>query len=180
MDRRRRTGQVLLLLAGGCLAACDSPTEPIALEPAFHDVHDGMVPLQAQEVAWPAPDATPVLCDPAFAGVVLPNRLLAAGTGSHFGKLASVILGTGCAVNLATGVVSMAGTAVHTAANGDRLFATWTGTMLAGSLTLDINFSGGTGRFQGVTGSGLGSGTMNPATGSGEWTINGRITPPGR
>lgn len=183
MTRSRRMGAVLLsLLAGGaCFAACDASTsEPGDIEPALSSAPDGMVPFRVQEAAWTPADANPVVCEPALAGVVLPDRMLAAGTGTHMGRVSSVISGSSCTVNLATGVVSMVGSAVHSAANGDRLYADWTGTIGPTGLGLDVSFTGGTGRFEGATGWATGGGSMDPTTGTGEWILSGRIAAPGR
>jgi len=169
------------MLFGAALAGCETAIEPAGpYAGAAVVLPDGMVPFTVREAAWTPGDALPVLCEPAAAGVVLPDRLLATGTASHLGVVNSVVLGESCAVDLGTGTVTMGGTAVHTAANGDQLFATWTGTLVGPALTLNITFTGGTGRFEGATGSAVGPGSMDPATGRAEWQASGRITPPGR
>ena len=70
-------------------------------------------------------------------------------------------------------------TTVYTAANGDQLFASWTGT--ATSSGPDNTFSGpetitgGTGRFTGASGSTWVSGTASLATMTGQFTSVGTI-----
>jgi hypothetical protein len=71
-------------------------------------------------------------------------------------------------------------TTVYTAANGDQLFVTWTGTATANGP--DNTFSGpetitgGTGRFAGATGSTLVNGTASFATMTGQFTSTGTIS----
>ncbi len=71
-------------------------------------------------------------------------------------------------------------TTVYTAANGDQLFVSWTGT--ATSSGPDATFSGpetitgGTGRFAGATGSTLVTGTASFATMTGQFTSVGTIS----
>jgi hypothetical protein len=71
-------------------------------------------------------------------------------------------------------------TTVYTAANGDQLFVSWTGT--ASSSGPDNTFSGpetitgGTGRFAGATGSTWVSGTASFATMTGQFTSVGTIS----
>jgi hypothetical protein len=71
-------------------------------------------------------------------------------------------------------------TTVYTAANGDQLFVSWTGT--ATSSGPDATFSGpetitgGTGRFAGATGSTWLSGTASFATMTGQFTSVGTIS----
>lgn len=74
------------------------------------------------------------------------------------------------------------GTAVLTAANDDQIFLAASGTTcldpstglvsLSGSQTI----TGGTGRFEGASGTLTVSGTANPATGTLEYTLEGSIS----
>jgi hypothetical protein len=169
------------LLFAALVVACDSATAPdpqLSMNAAA--AADGLVPIRIQETAFTAPDAMAVVCEPAAAGVALPDRLLARGVASHLGQVSSVITGASCVVDLTSGVVAIAGTAERTAANGDLLLATWAGTLAGGTLTLDITFTGGTGRFRNATGWAHGSGYMDASTGTGAWTAAGRISAPGR
>lgn len=169
----------LALVLAAAVVACDDATAP---DPhSFTDAAgapDGMVPFFARETAYTPADAVAVVCEPAWVGVALPNRLVATGVASHMGSVESVVAGEWCTVDLGTGVVSTAGTAVHTAAGGDVLYATWTGTIEGAALTLNVTFAGGTGRFAHATGQATGGGTLDAATGTGEWTMTGRISPP--
>lgn len=173
----------LTLVLVAFVLACDSPT---ALEPHFSmnaaAVPDGMVPIQIREAVFNlAPgDAIPVMCDPGAAGVFLPNYHMATGVASHLGRVSTVVVISGCTLDLATGVVSMNGTTGRTAANGDVLLGTWTGTLAGSALTLDVTFTGGSGRFQNAAGWAGGGGQVDVANGTGEWTLTGRINPPGR
>jgi hypothetical protein len=75
-------------------------------------------------------------------------------------------------------------TTTYTAANGDQLYAAWTGT--ATSSGPDNTFSGretytgGTGRFAGASGSAWISGTASFATGTGQFTSRGTLRYAGR
>lgn len=82
-------------------------------------------------------------------------------------------------------IVSLTGplasnTTIYTAANGDQLFVTWTGTGIANGP--DNTFSGpetitgGTGRFAGASGSTWVSGTASFATMTGQFTSVGTIS----
>ena len=71
----------------------------------------------------------------------------------------------------------------YTAANGDQLFSTWTGTAtFSGPGGTDVAFSGpetyidGTGRFDGATGSSFISGTGSLATGTAHFTLTGTLS----
>lgn len=137
-----------------------------------------MVPITIRETYAPAPDAVLAPCSPVEAGVGLPSRLIATGVGTHLGKLSTVLLGTTCTVT-APGVVAFTGTATHTTANGDQLFADFAGTLSPGVLTLSsITFTGGTGRFENATGTGSGGGPADIVTGAGAFEITGLISRP--
>ena len=82
-------------------------------------------------------------------------------------------------INLAAGVQS--GWRTLTAANGDQLYFTHTGTsMPAGpglvSFVAQMTIVGGTGRFAGATGAAQGTGTANLATRTTTVTIDGTVT----
>ncbi len=184
MVARQASPQLMFaLLLGVGVAACDGTT---ATDPQLSKsaspakapatVDDVMVPYFERLSSAPAPDALPVVCEPAFAGVILPNSLVAAGVATHLGKVTGTITGTSCAVDV-SGIVSIGGLAQRIAANGDVLDATWTGTIAGGALTLSVTFTGGSGRFQNASGWATGEGTVDPS-GVSEWTLTGRITPP--
>lgn len=170
---------VRALLLMGALTGCDSATGPAPSLPALAAaLDDGMVPIALHETAVPAPDALPVTCEPAFAGVTLPSRLLATGVATHLGQVSSIVSGSACVLDLATGTLAVHGAAVHTAANGDTLDATWTGTISGTALALEITFVGGTGRFTDATGWASATGSMDFATGRATWDGVGRIRIP--
>lgn len=180
---RKKLGVTALLLTLGSLAACESTTAPEAAPDAVlaASMAGGavMVPITIREAYAPAPDATMTPCEPAAAGAALPSVLLAWGQGTHLGRMTSVLSGGICTVDIGTGLISFTGNAVHTAANGDRLFAEFAGTISPGTLTLsNITFTGGTGRFENVTGYGSGGGTLETATGAGWFEVNGMISRP--
>lgn len=88
-----------------------------------------------------------------------------AGTRSHLGKVTAHYAGV--ATPTGSGTISISGSGVEVAANGDRLYAT-----LSGSATLDAalnaegslvnTFTGGTGRFEDA--SGVETGTFSMST----------------
>ncbi len=174
-----------LLVTFGSLAACQSATAPgtapdVVLAASMSG-GTGMVPISVREAYAPAPGKAFQPCEPAAAGVALPVTSLAWGQGTHLGRVTSVLTGDVCTVDLSTGTISLAGSAVHTAANGDQLLAEFAGTLSAGILTLtSITFTGGTGRFADVVGSGTGSGTIDPTTASGRFEVIGMISRPNR
>ena len=99
------------------------------------------------------------------------------GQAAHLGNSTASLVHT---VDFSTAVQS--GPSTYTAANGDQLFATYSGIagapgpngvlQFAGVQT----FTGGTGRFSGVTGTSLVQGTANVFTGVGQFTFSGIIS----
>jgi len=172
----------VLLPALVLLAGCESAIAPqVAPEAALMVSHPPIaitVPVTVRETFAPAPDAVPIPCEPAAAGVALPSSILASGYASHLGRIHSVLTGSTCAVDLGAGQVSFTGSVVHTAANGDELHATFDGTMTLGTVALSVVFTGGTGRFESTTGSGTGAGTIDPLTMSGWFGLSGTMTRP--
>jgi hypothetical protein len=77
-----------------------------------------------------------------------------------------------------TAVSSSYGT--YTAANGDQLFATWTGTATSvgplNTFSGPQTITGGTGRFAGATGSTWVAGTASLVTFTGQFTSEGTLT----
>ena len=68
----------------------------------------------------------------------------------------------------------------YTAANGDQLFATWSGTSVSDGPLVTFSgpeqYVGGTGRFSGVTGSSAITGTASFVTNTGQFTSAGTLT----
>jgi len=73
-------------------------------------------------------------------------------------------------------------TTTYTAANGDQLFASWTGTGMLDPETLVVGFSGpeqyagGTGRFRHASGSAFLTGSASLVSTTGAYTTRGSIT----
>lgn len=71
-------------------------------------------------------------------------------------------------------------TTTYTAANGDQLFATWTGTATINGPAIAFSgcetFVGGTRRFVNASGSACGSGTASFVTNTGQFTSAGTIS----
>lgn len=174
-----------LLIGLAALAACENTTAPsraVGTPSATAQVRAGdgpvMVPITIRETYAPAPDAVVVPCTPAEAGIGLPETLIATGVGTHLGKITTTLVGTSCTV-AASGIVAFIGTAVHTVANGDQLFASFVGTLTPGVLTLSsITFTGGTGRFENATGSASGGGPADILSGTGAFEVEGVISRP--
>ncbi|MGI8580652.1 MAG: hypothetical protein ACR2KX_00520 [Chitinophagaceae bacterium] len=94
------------------------------------------------------------------------------GIGSHIGKSTLLAYPT---INFRTNPISVSGTLVITAANGDEIFASFTGTRSATNATIlaftihaTYIITGGTGRFQNASGSfeGISTGTLGIHTGT--------------
>lgn len=86
-----------------------------------------------------------------------------------------------CAVT-ATGVLG-GGHFTHTAANGDAVSGAWdalftppTFAFVTSGKDHPIVFESGTGRFDGVSGHAYGTGTINPVTGLGTFSVRGMMS----
>ena len=145
---------ILLLAAAMALAACESATEPTALEPSAGEaaqlVAESPSPFSGSLVVrdfrlTSEGEAVPLgWCDEA-AGLAYSG---APGKGrmTHVGRFE--IQQAGC-VNLATGAVTD-GQGILTAANGDQIHLEYTGSVVnLDPLTYELHYSsrGGTGRF---------------------------------
>lgn len=108
---------------------------------------------------------------------ILVRRLEGTGTASHLGRF--TVVGE-IRLNLAT--ASGTGTGAYTAANGDMLLVTSTGqaVIAAGVATVTENVTviGGTGRFEGATGTLRVVRRVIQATGVSTGTIEGTVTVP--
>ena len=71
-------------------------------------------------------------------------------------------------------------TTTYTAANGDQLFAHWTGTSTSSGPVITFSgpetYAGGTGRFAGASGSAWISGTASFVTNTGQFTATGSLS----
>lgn len=173
-----------LLVGLAALVACDSPTAPalgvdaVSMSAPSRAGGTVMVPFSLRQSNRPAPDAVLVPCTPLEAGVALPSRIVGTGVATHLGKVTSIRTAATCAVS-AEGVLTISGSVVHTAANGDQLFATFTATITPeGIMHISATFTGGTGRFAHATGSVSGRGTFDARSGSGVATVTGVISRP--
>lgn len=122
--------------------------------------------LTATEAGTPQP-GTPIVV----------RHLEGEGTASHLGRFTVVGDFT---LNLAT--ASGGGTTTYTAANGDILTATTTGQAVVGQgtavVTETVTITGGTGRFEGATGTLTVVRRIVQATGVSTGTMDGTITIP--
>ncbi|HWB98411.1 MAG TPA: PEP-CTERM sorting domain-containing protein [Bryobacteraceae bacterium] len=119
---------------------------------------------------------------PVLSGGLLYLNASAMGSVDQFALLNPVTFDTSDALDLSTGLDH--GTFTWTFANGDTLFGSLfeDDTMVnlatdTGPFTQTLTFTGGTGEFAGVTGSGSGEGSISPAgyTLTGRGTLNGDI-----
>jgi len=98
----------------------------------------------------------------------------------HLGRTTAVaeqiVIATGPTTQVASN------TTVYTAANGDQLFSTWSGSSTLNPTTLDVEFSGpetytgGTGRFAQASGSAFISGTASLSANTGQFTSEGTLS----
>jgi hypothetical protein len=103
------------------------------------------------------------------------------GTASHMGKVA--LVSRDCVIPLSETAFSFASTQlVLTAANGDKIFATYSGTLTVegdiGTISGGYQITGGTGRFVGANGAGTVQGLENvsgPPPFKGHVQLNGSI-----
>jgi hypothetical protein len=94
---------------------------------------------------------------------VSPNDFVGSGEATHLGRYAEV----GSAQFSPTadpGVLRIDAWSIYTAANGDKLYATFTGQLdlVTGAITATGTYAGGTGRFDDASGSAALSGQMLP------------------
>lgn len=197
MRRIVRTPLFLLCLALVlCLAGCadrsaQAPTAPTAVLPAVSAASAAGGLTSATAAAKPSkPDVpfrgevTGVLAvgpNPATCGVRGFGVTDATGLALHMGRIDYHT--EQCIARNPEGTTVIEGKRlVLTAANGDELHGTFTGTSRpAGSQTLvtaDFTFKGGTGRFENATGSAAMTAVLNTAAGSpypGRWEWTGTI-----
>ena len=178
----RRFLLLALVLAGAFTLACDG-TVPTATEEVTAQFARAAAPSyvpikgEAELVVDPTGGMLPCyLPGTDIVATMFPARFTSEGQFSHLGRTVSLIDLTSCTASM-DGIVSGPGTAIHTAANGDELHADWYGAFAQdGSSVLTIEFTGGTGRFMGVTGEAAGGGLSDPATFAGMWWFEGMIS----
>lgn len=178
----RRILLFTLVFAGAFVVACrdNAPTAPDGATAQYARTSaPTFVPIKGEAELAVDPSGGQLPCYVPGTDIVatmFPARFVSEGQFSHLGRTTSVIELLSCTANV-DGKVSGPGTAVHTAANGDALHADWTGTFAEdGSSVLTIEFTGGTGRFNGVSGEAAGAGQSDPTTFAGTWWFEGMIS----
>ncbi len=162
------------LITAALAAGCGEPLSPVTptVDGASHAVS-----VQAGQVRFSgklegAVTVTPL--QPPTANVLIE----ATGNATHLGRFKLMIPHL---VNLATRTAT--GTYTFTAANGDLLFASFTGQALTPppmvSTVENATITGGTGRFAGATGSFIASRVFDQAAGWTTGTMEGTISSPG-
>ena len=110
----------------------------------------------------------------------LAGMMVGIGNLSHLGK--SAVVATDCITQVHGSFVILRGSITVTAANGDKLTATYTGSYVPAGGTLlqtkDVTYSitGGTGRFEGARGTGRLEGSEDMATHQGALSVSGTIS----
>lgn len=179
-----------LILPG--VFACDGSSDPFGprVDPEVHapavdraSVHvegDGMVPYRASASFAPG-SANLTACASAGPPMALPALLIGDGPHSHMGRATSEITIESCQVTSA-GVLG-SGHYTHTARNGDSFGGSWdalftppTYTFVANGKDFPILAESGTGRFEGISGHAWGTGTIDPVTGHGTFSVRGMIS----
>ena len=176
----RKLGFLLLLLPFVALAvtACDG-TEELA--------GPQMVPYEATASFSPTSAALTVCQLPeGYPGDPVALAAESAGVGQHspyLGETVSVITIEGCTLT-ETGVLGW-GTFTHTGSGGDAISGSWDALFtppdfefVANGKAHPIVFESGTGSLSGVSGWAEGTGTIDPATGAGTFSVQGEISEP--
>jgi len=107
-------------------------------------------------------------------GVFFPHEFEGKGRFTHLGKVTSAIFADSCSVSGST--LEATGHATHTAANGDSVDVAFSGSanLATGAIVFDIiEITGGTGRFEGASGTLEGVGSISGTTG--EFTVWGML-----
>jgi hypothetical protein len=157
--------------------ACDGsggPTAPAASDDAAHrrSAAAALVPFKGTFTGTGLPAEIPDDRCPAIT-----IQIQATGTATHIGRFTTVQ--SQCVTT--TSLDFTDGEFTFTAANGDQLSGTYEGQFipleppLAG-IDGRFTFTGGTGRFVGVSGGGVASGTQNLATGDATVELEGTIS----
>lgn len=177
----------IMLLLSFAVSACETATEPAGRPDPFSGgpvfgAQPTLVPFSDRATLHAAPGTASLPCEPAAFGVTMPQVFEAEGTSTHLGKTVTTITHETCTLDVTgASAFSTTGTFVKTAANGDELWGSFTGTFyLDGELVLtSLVFSGGTGRFANAAGTATGKGFINLATFIGYYSTSGMISRPG-
>jgi len=133
------------------------------------------VPFRASLITQETLGFNPAACPTTF----LQGTTVARGNATHMGSV--TLRSTDCVVQAGGQFTFTDGQLVLTAANGDQVIATYSGMLLPSAelpvytLTGSYTVIGGTGRFEGATGSGTLQGSSNIVTGQGGYTATGFI-----
>lgn len=169
----------ILMLAFATMMGCskDNPAEPQTTEEAVK----GSFETTFQFIPMVCVDGggTPVDCSVAGAIPVVVSTPFK-GVGG-LSDLDNSTVSSEQTVDFTKTPPTLTGTNEFTAANGDKLYATHSGVSGApdatGSVTFsgEYKFTGGTGKFEGASGSADFTGTANIPTGKGQFSLDGKI-----
>jgi hypothetical protein len=148
-----------------------------------------MVPMKGRATFVADLTADPVVLDCGY-GEVFFHRFNAEGINSHLGQSIATMVTDDCWVNLSDLSLGVKGRVTFTADNGDELWGVWglkspglpPGETLAVwdfyayAASDPIQFTGGTGRFEGAYGFASGGGTFDRATLLGTYWFEGVIS----
>jgi hypothetical protein len=127
------------------------------------------VVLTAGTINCLAPDGTVI--------TPFPAELDALARYTGMGLTVGTIIADTCDFNPINGTLEVTGVAYQTAANGDQVYAPYSGVFQPDfSFTLDIEVVGGTGRFTNACGAADSHGVLDPVTGAGESWLAGWIS----
>lgn len=175
MNANRAAPLVALCILTGCLEPGSSTS------PAFDRAPSTAVTSNAAMLRPFASSCdTDIAISPPLLGDapnVLRLRILYVCQVTHLGRATATTEQIVIFTSATTAVASSTGT--YTAANGDQLFVTWTGTATSNgpdnAFSGTETFTGGTGRFAGASGSSWVSGTASFATMTGHFTSQGTL-----
>jgi hypothetical protein len=148
-----------------------------------------MVPIKGKATFVADLTVVPPVVECGF-GQTFFRRLNAEGVLSHLGSMTNVIEIDECWINLDDFTLGAKGTYNQTAANGDQLRGRWGGKMYGddpdGGPNLwdfyaydadhPLEYTGGTGRFEGAYGYGEGGGTFDRTTLEGTYWVDGMLS----
>jgi hypothetical protein len=109
----------------------------------------------------------------------LPDAFVADQSYTLLGRTHGDISVASCRIDPATGEMTLEGAVVHTGEQGDVLMADYELVLAPdGTFVLDAVVTGGTGELEGAGGEVSGPGTLDLATGAGQFSLSGVITLP--
>ena len=161
------------------VAACTDMSAPDGSGPLFMHGGDHVVPIKG-DFAYSDTGQPPVICEGAFAA----GDISGPGEASHLGKTVFEFSTVTCVADLVAQTLTIFGASTFTGANGDAFFFTSTnvfdltaiGPDGVGPFTFTGDLAGGTGRFEGASGSLSGTGLNDFNIASGTFSLNGTIS----